>query len=321
MAAGVLGAAALGIEEGDAGRVGAAPGAVVARERPEPASLRPAAAGIEHRGTRLVDEEPGRGLQGFDQPGVDRTELARRVADPVGERRAVERQTLTGEDLCLAVERQVVGVFADEHMRDHGFGRQPSGDQPGRSRRLHDALGAAPAGVSRPAGDEHPELRRDDVEPLGDVLPDPMQPAAAARAVEALRLDDPLDPRQVPRQRAAVGAPTLSARPLQRRVGGIRLGPVRGDLLLGILQRQLELAGVELLRAPAEHRPLEGIDDGREPRDLLGQVEPRTALGRQHRLQRRGIVRQVGSIETGSDIAHGHMWSTGRRGCDRQHPA
>ena len=139
--------------------------------------------------------------------------------------------------------------------------------------------------------------------------------------LEALRLDDPLDPRQVLRQRAAVGTPTLTARPLQRRVGGIRLGSLPGDLLLGILQRQLELAGVELLRAPAEHRPLEGIDDGREPRDLLCQVEPRTALGRQHRLQRRGIVRQVGSIETGSDIAHGRMWSTGRRGCDRQHPA
>ena len=172
MPAGVLGAAALGIEEGDAGRVGAAPGPVVARERPEPAGLGAAAARIEHRGAGLVGEEPGRCLQDLDQPGMDRAELARRMADPVGERRAVERQPLAGEDLRLAVERQVVGVFADEHMRDHRLGRQPSGDQPGRGRRLHDALGAAPAGVSRPARDEHLELRRDDVEPLGDVLAD-----------------------------------------------------------------------------------------------------------------------------------------------------
>ena len=34
MAAGVLGAAALGIKKGDAGRIGAAPGPGVARERP-----------------------------------------------------------------------------------------------------------------------------------------------------------------------------------------------------------------------------------------------------------------------------------------------
>jgi hypothetical protein len=151
----------------------------------------------------------------------------------------------------MTIERQVVGVLADEDVRDHGLGRQPSGDQPCRGGRLHDTLGAAPAGVSRAASDQHPELRRDHVEPLGNVLADPVQAAATARAIEALQLDDPLDPRQVRRQRPAIGAPALAKAPLQCRVGGIRPDPVFGDLLLGIFQRQLELAAVELLRAPA----------------------------------------------------------------------
>jgi hypothetical protein len=37
---------------------------------------------------------------------VDRAQLARRMANPVGECRAIERQPLAGEDLRLAKERQ-----------------------------------------------------------------------------------------------------------------------------------------------------------------------------------------------------------------------
>ena len=46
------------------------------------------------------------------------------AADPVGQRRAVERDPLPGEDLRLAIKRKVVGVFGDQHLRDRRFGRQ-----------------------------------------------------------------------------------------------------------------------------------------------------------------------------------------------------
>ena len=68
--------------------------AVVTGDRPEPATLGPAAAGIEHRRAGLVHEQLRRGLQALDQAGVDRAQLTGGVADPVGERRAVERQAL-----------------------------------------------------------------------------------------------------------------------------------------------------------------------------------------------------------------------------------
>lgn len=94
------------------------------------------------------------------------TEFARGMPNPVGERGAVEGQTPAREDLALPVERKMVGILRDQDLCDQGLGGQAAGDQPRRGRRLHHALGAAAAGVSGPAGDEHPELRQDDVEPL-----------------------------------------------------------------------------------------------------------------------------------------------------------
>ena len=42
--------------------------------------------------------------------------------DPVGQRRAVEADALAGEDLRLPVQRKVVGVLGDEHLRDESVG-------------------------------------------------------------------------------------------------------------------------------------------------------------------------------------------------------
>ena len=50
-----------------------------------------------------------------------------------------------------------------------------------------------------PAHHDHPELRRHDVEPLGDVFPDPMQLAGAAGADFARHIDQRFDARQVRR--------------------------------------------------------------------------------------------------------------------------
>ena len=85
-------------------------------------------------------------------------------------------------------------------------GRPPSISREG----LHDTIFATPAGVFRAAGDEHPELRRHDVQPLTLVLADPVQLALAARAGLVVDVDDDLDPRQMRRQRSAVDTALVS---------------------------------------------------------------------------------------------------------------
>nr|KZA98927.1 hypothetical protein A4A59_25585 [Rhizobium leguminosarum] len=44
--------------------------------------------------------------------------------DPIRKRGAVEIDALTAHDLSLSVERQMVGVFGHQHMRDGRLGRQ-----------------------------------------------------------------------------------------------------------------------------------------------------------------------------------------------------
>ena len=88
------------------------------------------------------------------------------AADPVGQGRAIELDALARIDLRLPIERQMIGVLGDQHLRDRRLGRQAALDQPRRRGRLHDNVLAGPAGVFGPAHDQHPELRRNDVEPL-----------------------------------------------------------------------------------------------------------------------------------------------------------
>jgi hypothetical protein len=118
---------------------------------------------------------------------------------------------------------------------------------------LHHPLLAGPAGVAGSADHPHPQLRRDDVEHLLAILADHVQRPATAGAALGLEVDQHLDPRQVRRQGAQVasaarggrGVPLLAVHLLPRRLGG-RRG------LLEVLQAELELVGVEPLRAPAE---------------------------------------------------------------------
>jgi hypothetical protein len=109
------------------------------------------------------------------------------------------------------------------------------------------------AGVARPDGDDHAILRRDDVEPMRAVLADLHHLPAAAGAAPILGLYDPLDARQLGRQRAMRLRP-LGAVRLRRLVGGgrraLRVAGLRlGDGGLDLLERQRELVGVQLLRA------------------------------------------------------------------------
>ena len=192
-----LGLAIGRIDISDAGWVGAAPWPIITSVGPKLADLGAPTAGIEHRRRGLVGEQLGRGLQRREQALMHRPQQEGRTADPIRQRRAVELDTLPGVNLRLAVQWKVIGVFGDQDLRHRGLGRQSALDQSGRCGCLHHHVLARPASILGAANDQHPELRRHDVEPLARILADPMQRVAAARTGMVVDVDHHLDARQV----------------------------------------------------------------------------------------------------------------------------
>ena len=160
-----------------------------------------------------------------------------------------------GEDLRLAIQREVVRVLRHQDMRQQPFCRQGALDQAGGRRCLGDPFLAGPAGILRPHGDDHPKLRGNDVEPLGAIFADANHLAATARAECALGLDYFLDPRQVGRQMTDValcGRALGTWRPRRAR-RGLFLG--LGERAFELLEGKLELVGMELLGLLPVQRP------------------------------------------------------------------
>src|SRR3954453_6867144 len=159
----------------------------------------------------------------------------------------------------------MVGVFGHEHLCDGGVRWQPALDQTRWYRRLKDDVLAGAAGVFGPTNDQNAELRRHDVEALGDVLTDPVERARTAWAGPALHVDDALDPRQMGRQ-SALGGSALgnSCSPrIRRRILG-RGEPGRLDLL-SLLQPEQQLVGWQGLRAAPKAMALQLLDNQAKP--------------------------------------------------------
>jgi hypothetical protein len=76
------------------------------------------------------------------------------AANPVGQRRTVEIDSLAGVDLRLPVERQMIGVFGDEDLRHGRLGwnaaldqsRRRGAPEPRLPRRRDRRIWAAPVG-------------------------------------------------------------------------------------------------------------------------------------------------------------------------------
>ena len=130
------------IDVGNAWRSVAGPRPLVARIGLELPFLDAPAPWIEHRRRRLVGEQLGRLLQLFQQPCMHRPQRESGAADPIGQGGTIERDTLARIDLRLPLERRVVGIFGDQHMRDQCLGGYAVLDQPLRRRRLHHFAGA-----------------------------------------------------------------------------------------------------------------------------------------------------------------------------------
>ncbi len=214
---------------------------------------------------------------------MNRPQHKGRAADPIGQRRTVEHDTLSGINLRLAVQRKMIGIFGDKHLRHGRLGRQPALDQPGRRWRLQHAVLASPASIFGPAHDQHAELRRHDVKPLAGILANPMQRLAAAGAGVVVDIDHHLHARQMCRKRSPVH-PALrgSVRPLGR-IGLVTLGLAARRDLLDLFEPEQHLILGQRLGAAPEAVALQFLDDLAQPIVL----RPRRD---QHRFERVGIV-------------------------------
>ena len=206
-------------------------------------------AGIEHRQCRLIGEYLVRRQYRAEHQLIQRRQPPARASHPGAERRAVERDALPLEHLCLAVERQRVTELADHHMRHQRFRRHAAIDRPLRRGRLHHSALAGAAPITRPAHQLHAQLGRNQVEHLGAIVTDHVQRTATAGAFLALDVDDDLVARQVRGQRTAIAVGCRYRTPSLRWLCCLFGGVVRGGTLLLILQDELQLLEVELFRA------------------------------------------------------------------------
>ena len=208
----------------------------------------------------------------------------------------------------------MIGVAGDEHMRDGRLGRDAAGDQPCRCRRLHHHARTGPAGKLRSPRHHDPELRRDDVEPLGTILADHHHGGLTARAGRRLGRQINLDPWQMRGQLAATGPALGRAFLTQHGICPLGLRLDLGDRRFRVLEAELQLR----LRQPLGLRAI--VQAAQRPQQVLqplGADRQRVALDgncvtlgsnsitldgdgiafghhRQHeRAQRRGVGRQV----------------------------
>ncbi len=226
---------------------------------------------VEHQRDGLVSKQLARALEHVEQMVAQRSQPPCRTSRPVGQRRAVEFDALARVDLRLPVQRQMVGIFGHQHVRDKRLAGQATVDDVGRCRRLYERCLAAPAAIARATGDEDAEGGRYHVEPLGNVLADDVQRASAAAACLVLDVDDLLDPLQVRRKATTIGL--APARLAWGDRHGIQAGGDHRECRLGILERHLQLLVVQLLRAGTKTVPTQRGDDVVQPGQLrLGMV-------------------------------------------------
>ena len=141
----------------------------------------------------------------------------------------------------------MVGIAADGDIGDQALGRHAAFDQTWWCWRLQDRALTASAAISRPPGDDHPELRWDDIEPFGLVFADDRHRALATGTGRAFRLDELLDPRQMLWQTTSI-APAL-------------LPPFRGLVVFVLFVVTLIVVRCDLILDPEKQTQLLRIQD------------------------------------------------------------
>jgi septal ring factor EnvC (AmiA/AmiB activator) len=158
------------------------------------------------------------------QQRVDQLVAARH---PTGHRGAVDLDAITRVDAALAVQREVIAILRDHHMRQQSRPRQPTHDRTARRVGLEDALALHARQLGSHVADDL-EVRGHVRELLRDARADAAQPATASRPAAGLaivvvmcgcarRAMDLLVARQVRRQAAVdLGVGCWRHRPASR---------------------------------------------------------------------------------------------------------
>ena len=298
MRLGALGLAIGSVDIGHQRRVTTTPWSVIAGIGPDLAGLRSLPSRLEHRRGGLIGKQSLGSSQSLEDVVAQGAQIPRCASDPVCKGGAVKLDALPGIDLRLPVERQVIGILGDQHLRDQRFGGDAAFDDPCRRRSLDDRALTRTAAIARTAGNQHAEGGGDDIEAFSHILADLVECAAAAGTGLIFDIDDLLDPLEMGRQRPAVGL----ARPFALRLGhrGISCGVHAAKRRLDILQGELELIGVELLGLAAEPVPLEGLEDRLQPLDPgiglalgIGEIGQCAGLFEDERTQRVNVIGKV----------------------------
>lgn len=115
-------------------------------------------------------------------------EQGRCAPDPVTQRGAVQINPFAGVDLGLPLKRQVIAIFADQHVRHEARTRAPAFDQARRQRCLCEGFTTS---AGHAGADEltHHEVTGDVIQLLGDILAHLTQRAAASSACVTGRQD------------------------------------------------------------------------------------------------------------------------------------
>ena len=107
-----------------------APWPIVERVAPQSPRLGASAAGIEHRERGVVGEHFGRGKHRTEHQVMQRRQPPAGAAYPIAQGGTVQRHALPGEDLRLAIQRQMIAEFVHQHMREQGLGGLPPSVRP-----------------------------------------------------------------------------------------------------------------------------------------------------------------------------------------------
>ena len=235
------------VEVGRGRRVRTAERTIVAHRRPKSAS-----AGLstsEDRDRCIVEVDAGASpnmrLDQENHGGQRR----RHRTHPIGERRDIDRHTLTTEPLALTVERKVKAELPEHDLGEETGPGATAVDRVKGCGFLRDRL-AGPAREALAHMLDDPPACRDTLERLGDVLAELTERrSAAARTVLRSRMHDAVT-REMLRQRAASGLVSREGRDGDRLVG-LSHGGFSGRLLQ-ILETEFELfdAGAALRRWP-----------------------------------------------------------------------
>ncbi len=204
----VLALAVRRIEEQRRRRACAGERPLVADIGPQPSGLGLAGARRQHRHRRVVDVQHLRAHHLGGERVDQRRQRRRGRPDPTGQRRGFQADALAGEDLGLAIERQMIVVLRYDDMGEQPRPGAAAGDRViGRRRCDHGVAGAARQLLADMP--DHLEAAGHVVEGLGHILADLAQRAAAGRT-GARRRDASL--LRAADDRAAVGAPASALR-------------------------------------------------------------------------------------------------------------